>query len=318
MYDYVLLSAVIVGLSSAVSAGDTVTLSTKLDGQVRVEINGELFTNYVYRGQNKPILYPIVGPHGLHLTRNYPMKTVAGEANDHRHHRSLWFTHDSVNGVGFWHEGKDAGKTVHVEFLELASGGRGVIKTLNKWVSPQGEVVCTDTRTITIQSLHGSRAIDYDITIHASEGKVTFGDTKEGTMGIRTHPNLRLKNDKRRGVTTANGQSLNSEGIRNGEMWGKRAKWVDYWGKIEGHTVGIAIFDHSGNPRHPTWWHARDYGLVAANAFGVHNFEKKPAGTGDMVIEAGDSVTFRYRFLFHEGDADTAKIAERYAEYTAK
>ena len=147
---------------------------------------------------------------------------------------------------------------MHAEFLELASGDRGVIKTRNKWVSPEGEVVCTDTRTITIHTLHGSRAVDYDITIHASEGKITFGDTKEGTMGIRTHPNLRLKNDPRRGVTTANGKSVNSEGVRDGKMWGQRARWVDYWGKIEGHAVGVAILEHPGNPRSPTWWHARD------------------------------------------------------------
>ena len=144
---------------------------------------------------------------------------------------------------------------------------------------------------------------------------MTFGDTKEGTMGIRTHPNLRLRNDARRGVTTANGQALNSAGDRDGKLWGKRAKWVDYWGKIGDHIVGVAIFEHPSSARHPTWWHARDYGLVAANAFGVHDFEKKPRGTGDMVIEAGGSVTFKYRFLFHEGDAEAAKIAERYAAY---
>ena len=81
--------------------------------------------------------------------------------------------------------------------------------------------------------------------------------------------------------------------------------------------VGVAIFDHPSNPRHPTWWHARAYGLVAANAFGVHNFESKPAGTGDFTIEAGESATFRYRFLFHEGDVERGKIAWHYHQFSS-
>jgi hypothetical protein len=79
--------------------------------------------------------------------------------------------------------------------------------------------------------------------------------------------------------------------------------------------VGVAIFDHPQNPRHPTHWHVRDYGLFAANPFGIHDFEKKPAGTGDFKVAAGESVTWRYRFYFHRGDDKEANVAERYAEY---
>src|SRR5690606_39397838 len=138
-----------------------------------------------------------------------------------------------------------------------------------------------------------------------------------GSMGIRTRPELRLKNDERHGVTGAKGKAVSSAGHRDGELWGKRAKWVDYWAPVDGRVVGIAVFDHPTNPMHPTWWHARDYGLVAANPFGVHDFERKPAGTGDMRIAKGESKTFRYRFVFHPGDAEDAKIAERY-EHWAK
>ena len=106
-----------------------------------------------------------------------------------------------------------------------------------------------------------------------------------------------------------------STGARDGETWGKRAAWCDYFGPVEGKTVGIAIFDHPQNPQHPTWWHVRDYGLFAANPFGVHDFEKKPAGSGNLTIPAGQSVTFRYRVLLHEGDDRQAEIARRYQEY---
>ena len=159
--------------------------------------------------------------------------------------------------------------------------------------------------------------IDYEITIEASQGPVTFGDCKEGTMAIRTHPNLRLENDPSHGVTTAGGQAVNSEGIRGRNVWGKRADWIDYWGTIDEKVVGIAIFDHPSNPRHPTHWMARHYGFVAANPFALNAFEGKPQGTGDMTIPAGQEVTFRSRFLFHEGDAKKANIANHYRNYSS-
>jgi hypothetical protein len=161
--------------------------------------------------------------------------------------------------------------------------------------------------------------IDLEITHHASQGDLVFQDTKEGTLAIRVAETM----VHRAGVSKKNpnprayhGKIVNSEGVRDGATWGKRAKWVDYYGPVEGKTVGIAIFDHPKNPRHPTWWHVRDYGLFAANPFGVHDFERleNPAA-GDLKIAAGKSVTFRYRLFFHAGDEKAGKVSERYDEY---
>ena len=286
-------------------------------GKIEVRLGGEKFTEYRHKGLARPILYPIVGPGGVTMTRNYPiLKGVKGETDDHPHHTSLWYSHGSVNGHDFWAAGEGKGKIVQFGAVKTVSDkARSVIRTRNKWVSADGKIQCTDERTIAFSAAKGRRAIDYQITIKASNGDVTFGDTKEGTMAIRTNPVLRLDNDPRRGVTGARGKCVNSEGVKGKAIWGKRAKWVDYWAPVNGKTVGVAIFDHPSNPRHPTWWHARAYGLVAANPFGVHNFERKPAGTGNMKIKAGQSVTFLYRFLFHEGDTKEAKIAERYKAF---
>ncbi len=288
---------------------------SKDDGKAVVKIDGEHFTDYVFKGHAKPIFYPIIGPHGIEMTRHYPMKKdVDNEASDHPHHKSLWFTHDDVNGVQFWMEypGENSnlrpGKIVQ---HEIAIEGN-TIRTRNEWRDPDGSVVCTDSRELSFGTTSAGRYIDIAITIHASHGEVKFGDTKEGTMGIRTHPLLRLRADERRGNYTAKGQAINSEGVAGKAIWGKRAKWVDYWGPINGQTVGIAIFDHPHNPRHPTWWHARDYGLIAANPFGVHDFEDKAPGIGDMVIAADERATFRYRFLFHRGDVNAADVAGEY------
>jgi hypothetical protein len=276
-------------------------------GKVTVNLDGQFFTEYLYadHGRSKPVLYPVIGPGGARMTRDYPFKKgTPGEASDHPHHASLWFTHGQVNGISFWHVGNNTGVIRHQKFLKLEGN---TLATANKWLSAKGEEQCSDETTLTFHAQGGNRAIDFDITVHASAGDVTFGDTKEGSMGIRTHPALRLKG------SVAKGKAVNSEGVSGKAVWGKRAKWVDYWGPIGSQTVGVAIFDHPGNPRHPTWWHARDYGLVAANPFGVHNFEGKPKGTGDLVIKRGEKVRFRYRFLFHIGDVENADIRKKWA-----
>ena len=134
-------------------------------------------------------------------------------------------------------------------------------------------------------------------------------------MAIRLAETMRLKPNKFN-VGKPTGHIVQSTGVRDADTWGKRAEWCDYYGPVNGKIVGVAIFDHPQNPRHPTWWHVRDYGLFAANPFGVHDFEKKPAGTGNLNVSAGKSVTFRYRFYIHRGDEKEGRVAQYYQEYT--
>ncbi|MBL7133791.1 MAG: PmoA family protein [Phycisphaerae bacterium] len=314
----VLTAAVVVLCAAADLAWAAEVTITKCDGKAVVKIDGDLFTEYVLEGHSKPILYPVIGPTGVGMTRNYPMKEdVDNEARDHPHQKSIWFTHDDVNGFHFWleypHKGSDLkpGRIVQ-KAMEIEGNA---IRTENDWLDPDGKAICSDTRRLVFGVTPSGRYIDYAVTLRASHGDVVFGDTKEGTMGIRTHPLLRLQADEKRGNHTAKGNCVNSEGTEGKAIWGQRAKWVDYWAPIEGETVGIAIFDHPTNPRHPTWWHARYYGLVAANPFGIHDFEKKPEGTGDMKIASGQSITLRYRFLFHRGDVREANIAGEYEAF---
>lgn len=285
---------------------------TKQEKALRVEINGELFTEYCFKDVPRPYFYPVIGPTGVPIIRHWPMKEGKNEAKDHVHHRSLWFTHGEINGHDFWGEGGGSGKIVHDKFLKIDSGRDvGVIQSQNKYVARDGQVICTDTRTHRFYNRPDGQIMDFEITIHASEGKVVMGDTKEGSMAIRLAPTMRVEGK------VGKGHILNSEGDRDKEAWGKRAAWCDYYGPVEDKIVGVAIFDHPQNPKHPTWWHVRTYGLFAANPFGVHYFEGKPKGTGDITIGAGESLTFKYRFYFHKGDTNQAKVAEHYREYAA-
>jgi len=286
---------------------------TELTNRLQIEINGQLFTEYFFRDVPRPYYYPLIGPGGAAMTRNWPMTNAPNEEHDHPHHRSLWFAHGAVNGHDFWSEQKDFGKIVHDGFVEVKSGtDAGVIKDRNKWIAADGSLICTDERTVRVYkpAQANERLFDFEITLKAPNRAVTFGDTKEGTMAVRLAETMRLKGK------VGHGHIVNSAGVRDDQTWGKHAEWCDYYGPVAGKTVGIAIFDHPKNPRHPTWWHVRDYGLFAANPFGQHDFEKLPnKDAGNFTIEAGKSVTFRYRLYLHEGDDKQSKVAEKYQEY---
>jgi len=285
---------------------------TEEKGKLRVEVNGKHFTDYVFEGHSRPFLFPIFGPGGAKMTRNYPLAAGENEEHDHIHHKSFWWGHGDMNGIDFWAEGKNSGKVVHQGFTKIASGTIGVIASKNKYIDGKGQVVCTDARTLKFYPSESGSVFDFEVTVHADQGEVVFGDTKEGTMAIRLAETMRLKGPVGRG------HIVNSEGIRDDGTWGKRAKWVDYYGPVEGKTVGVAIFDHPANPQHPTWWHVRDYGLFAANPFGVHDFEKKPEGSGKLVVKSGDKITFKYRFYIHAGNEQEAKVQEAYVKYAAE
>jgi hypothetical protein len=288
----------------------------QLDDKLAIQINGEHFTDYVFKGAPHVYYYPLLGPGAVPMTRSFPMKSVDGEEQDHKHHRSLWFAHGDVNGIDFWSEEPRAGQIQHVKFLEIQSGKfAGWIRSSNEWINPEGGVTCTDERVFRVYNRPGNeRLFDFEITLFAGKKELILGDTKEGTMAVRLNELLRLKPNKFNKDKTP-GTIVQNTGVTGDATWGKQADWCDYHGLIDGKRVGIAIFDHPHNPRHPSHWHVRDYGLFAVNPFGIHDFEKKPKGTGNLVVPAGRSLTFRYRFYIHEGDTEAAKVADRYKEY---
>lgn len=306
-----------VALSSICVAAADVTVEPSDKGAI-VKIDGKLFTEYVTEAgtdsvPGTPILWPIVGPTGQPMTRAYPMADgPASERKDHPHHRSLWFTHGDVNGLSFW----DRAEIRHDRFVEMKSGPTGRIVTENSWVDGDGNAVCRDVRTLTFGVNGESRWIDFDIVIKAADKPVKFGDTKEGSFGVRVAGTMKV--DAAKVDPNWGGHIVNSEGLRDGAAWGKRASWVDYYGPIEGKTVGIAILNHPKSFRFPTYWHVRTYGLFAANPFGIHDFEGDKSLDGSYTLEPGESMAFYYRVVFHKGDEKQGKVAEIFADYSDK
>ena len=284
------------------------------DGRLRIDVHGKRFTEYHYKDVPRPFFFPLRNASGHEVTRGFPMRDDrVDEQKDHPHHRSLWFTFGSVNGHDFWAETAESGAIRHVRFGDVISGPVfGSFTAVNEWIAKDGTVVCTDERVFTVYALADARLFDYAITIEASNGPVVFGDTKEGMMALRLAPTLRVSGK------VARGHIVTSGGHKDGEAWGKRNAWIDYYGPVSDKLVGVAIFDHPSNFRHPTWWHARQYGLFAANPFGIHDFERKPAGTGAHTLQAGQRITFRYRFYIHAGDAEQAQVGEMYKLWSAE
>ncbi|HLA83968.1 MAG TPA: PmoA family protein [Thermoguttaceae bacterium] len=297
---------------------DHVTATKSADGsKVSVKIDGQPFAQYLIRPGHHPIVWPIYGPTGKPMTRQWPMaKRLPGEPTDHPHHRSLWFTHGNVNGQDFWTEGpprkgqkpQSRCLTVHREFLKIESGREAVVATRNDWLDDRGKKMLEDRRTLRFGGDEDARWIDFDITLSATEGPVTLGDTKEGTMGLRVA--APLAPDAKQG-----GRLVNSHGQVNDKAWSKPASWVDYSGPIRGETVGVCMMNHPSSFRYPTHWHARTYGLCAANPFGLRDFSGDPAINGSYTIPRGESITFRYRVLLHKRDAATAKLPEAFEAY---
>ncbi len=277
------------------------------EGQgVRVEVDDQPLTTYRTDLGPKPILFPLIGPTRANLSRAFPMEQVQGEDQDHPHQRSFWFTHGQVNGVDFWSEMPGHGSIRETSRTTSACQLLGILRTTDAWDDPTGKTLCEDERVLRFQVLKASCLIDFDVTIKATHGPVTFGDTKEGMFGVRVASVL---DTNRKG----GGTITNAEGLTNLDAWGKASPWVDYAGKIDEKAVGIAILNHPDSFRYPTTWHVRDYGLFAANPFGWHDFGRKESG--EYVLPAGESITFFYRVILHAGETASADVASAFEAY---
>src|SRR5438034_5607310 len=187
---FILVAAGLLCPARAADSKDGVQI-TRLNDRLRIEINGELFSEYHFKDVSRPFLYPIIGPDHLPVTRDWPMKQADNEEHDHKHHRSLWFEHGAMNGVDFWSEEPKSGRTVHEEFTELKSGGdAGVIKSKNKYLAPDGKLICTDERTLRVYNRTEERLFDFEVKVLASNGELVFGDTKEGMLAMRLNETM--------------------------------------------------------------------------------------------------------------------------------
>jgi hypothetical protein len=308
----------------------SVTLVRKdAEKKVEVLVDGEVFTAYLYPETiAKPVLYPIKSAGGNLLTRGFPLENRPGERVDHPHHVGIWFNYGDVNGLDFWNnsdaipEDKKSGygSIVHTEILSTKESREGSeLEVAADWVAPDGRILLKETTRFIFRSAGEKRVIDRITTLTAHGQDVSFTDNKEGMLGIRVARELEHPSDKPEIFTDANGiatevATLNnegvtgmyrsSEGIEGDDVWGTRGNWVNLTGEIKGEKLSMAIIDHPQNPGYPTYWHARGYGLFAANTLG----QKALSGGKEELnfkLADGESATFRYRIVVNSGSSLT-------------
>jgi methane monooxygenase PmoA-like len=316
----------VLALSTALPAWAQVTI-TQAPEQIAVDINGKPFTVFYIGGKdlNRPYLHPLRAASGKIVNRSFPAGQLPGETTDHPHHAGLWYGHGDVNGYNYWaienvptKPDPAMGRIVLDRVLAVKSGKEsGSMDVVLKWLKPDGTTLLTETRRMIFHADPELRIVDFDFDLTAVD-KVVFRDTKEGTFAMRMATALEeppVKPQSNANGPARTGKLVNAQG-GEGEVnvWGKRSEWVDYSGTLDGERVGVAMMDHPGNPRHPTYWHSRGYGLHAINPFGVHDFLNDKTQDGSLTLAPGEHVRFRYRVVIHPG-ASRARLAELYKKY---
>lgn len=303
--------------------------------QVFVYIDDDLFTSYRYEDTYyKPVLYPILGVNQVDVTRGFPVNPRPGERSDHPHHVGHWLNYGNVNGVDFWNHSdaipkeqkKNFGSVYHND-LNIDEQ-EGVLHTSSYWKDYNDKTLIKEHTQFKFFQTENTRIIDRTTTLKAEEN-ISLKDNKEGFVAIRVRRELEHPSDSPGQFLDANGnftevpvldntgvtgKYLSSEGIEGKEVWGKRAKWIRLSGLVESSEVSIIIIDHPDNLGYPTYWHARGYGLFAANPLGQEVFSE-----GQEVLNASlkknEKLTFKYRILIHTGEPLSPKQINYYVDF---
>jgi methane monooxygenase PmoA-like len=310
--------------------------------RVDVLVDGQPFTSYIWPTTlKKPVLYPLRTSAGTVVTRGYPLEPRAGERVDHPHHVGLWLNHGDVNGLDFWNNSEaisaaDAAKygtIVHRAIKSTKSGSdKGELQVTEDWMTPEGKALLREDTTYVFRAGPGLRAIDRITTLTALDQKVVFRDSKEGMIGMRVARALEQPSDKAEIFTDASGKATSvakldntgvsgrytsSEGKTGDAVWATRAPWTMLSGAIGSEPVTLAILDHPKNPTHPTYWHARGYGLFAANPFGAKAYTDGKVET-NFTLEPKQSVTLRHRILILSGPTTADQVAAQYKQFAGE
>jgi len=309
--------------------------------KVDVMVDGKLFTAYIYPDNiKKPVLWPVISPAGNMLTRSFPIINKEGDRSDHPHHVGIWLNYGDVNGLDFWNnseaiapERSDRYGTIYHRSIDKAESGKGtaLLVTSSDWESPDQTKMLEEKASFKFIALKNMRIIDRITTLKAIIDEVNFTDNKEGMFAIRVARELELPSDKptklvdSHGVVTrvekmdntfVKGNYRSAEGVEGKEVWGTRCRWMKLSSEIKGEQVALVIIDHPSNVGYPTYWHARDYGLFAANTLGQKIFSD---GKNELNfnLKKGESVTFKYRLVIaaeNLTDDQINKLADEYAK----
>lgn len=331
-------------LSTAFCQQKEMVKVVKADHQNKIDvfIGDKIFTTLLYPDSlEKPVLYPVHAANGTIVTRGIHLNPQPGDPTDHPHHLGIWFNFENVNGLDFWNNSYAIPKEKKQQYgwiktdkiLETSGGEKGTISYHANWTNQQKKVLLEETTHLEFSGTANQRIIDR-VTILKADTNVQFTDAKDGMYGIRLAHALQIpdKKDKEfkddKGNATivkasadniANGNYLTSEGKQGDDAWSTRGRWCKVYGKMGNDSVSVAIIDHPNNPNYPTFWHARGYGLFAANPLGEKIFTNGKS-VKNLTLKKGQSVTFRFRIVIDDGNKTIApeklnELADEFAKH---
>ncbi len=316
-------------------------LDHEAENRIDVLIGGKIFTSYCWpENVYKPILYPVYTSSGTEITRGFPLRPREGERNDHIHQVGIWLNYGKVNGLDFWGNGSrgfkepGGGEIRHLKIESTAEGNNeAILCTVESWLNPGGRELLSEKTEYHFIAKGSLRIIDRITTLKAADTTVLFSDTKEGMFGIRVSRQLELplnesvvlldaegkpSSQKVSAARGATGDYRSSKGAIGEAVWGTRAEWMDLYGTIGQEKISLVICDHPKNPGYPTYWHARGYGLFAANPLGWSDFTKGKEKF-NFTLKPGEAATFRYRVIISSGShLNDREINDLFKDFTVK
>jgi hypothetical protein len=307
--------------------------------RVDVLVDGQPFTSYIWpETLKKPVLFPLRTAGGTIITRGFPLEPRPGERTDHPHHAGLWLNYENVNGVDFWNNSTalppeqqaKMGRIVHRRIVKTTNGAeKGELEVETDWLMPDGQPVLHETTDFIFRAGPRRRVVDRISTLTALDKAVVFKDAKDGLLGLRVRRELEQPSTDAVTFTDASGRSTtvkamdtngvsglyrSSEGKTGDAVWGTRGRWTMLTGRVNQENITIGLLDHPRNAGFPTYWHARGYGLFAANPLGQAIFSN---GTEKLnfTIEPKQSATFRYRLVILDGATTPDQVETQYSEF---
>lgn len=310
--------------------------------RVDVLIDGQPFTSYIWPEKLKvPVLYPLRTAQGTIVTRGFPLDPRPGERVDHPHHAGFWLSYGNVNGVDFWNNSvalppaqqRKMGAVVHRRVVRATGGtDRGELEVEMDWMMPDNRPILRENTRFIFQAGPNLRAVDRITMLTALDQQVVFHDDKEGMLGLRVRRELEQPSNDPLVFTDASGRPTpvkvmdntgvtglycSSEGKTGDAVWGTRARWAMLTGKVNQEPLTLAILDHPRNMGFPTYWHARGYGLFAANPLGQAIFSNGKEKL-NFTLEPKQSVTFRYRLLILDGPVTPDQVEAQYRRFVSE
>jgi len=275
-------------------------------GELVITASGQPLATYVYADKEitRPYFAHVHVPSGVQITRHHP--PIEGQdLTDHAtFHPGIWLAFGDINGQDFW---RIKAPVRHIKFVQppRAAGATGTFVVENSYrrADKPDQVVCHEICRYTIKAQEDGYLLVSDSVFWAPEA-FAFGDQEEMGLGVRVATPISVK---------SGGHMLDAAGrVDEKEIWSKSSAWCDYSGTIGGHQVGILLMPDPANFR-PARFHARDYGLLAANPFGQKVFGA--AQESRVTVQPGELFRLRFGVLLHATNGATMDLPAAYQSF---